>query len=71
VPQFAAPGERNRAFSWFYTGTLGPAALAPTVAGFTGDIVGVPTTVMLIAALVLLTLPLAWMVRPALYTSSV
>jgi MFS family permease len=71
VPEFAAPADRNRAFSWFYTGTLGAGALAPTIAGLIGDSVGMSTTVMLIAALVLLTLPLAWMVRPALYTSSV
>jgi MFS transporter, FSR family, fosmidomycin resistance protein len=70
VPQFAEPSDRNRAFSWFYTGTLGAGALGPTLAGFVGDIAGVPTSVMLIAALVLTTLPLAWLLRPTLYTQS-
>jgi MFS family permease len=65
VPQFSRPAERNRAFSWFYTGTLGAGALAPTVSGFAGDFVGVPTAVTIMAALVLLTLPLAWGLRPA------
>jgi len=68
VPYFATPAARNRAFSWFYTGTLAPSALAPTIAGFFGDMAGVPVTVTLIAALVLLTLPLSWILRPALYT---
>jgi len=68
VPYFATPGARNRAFSWFYTGTLAPGALAPTIAGFVGDLTGIAITVAMIAALVLLTLPLAWILRPALYT---
>ena len=67
VPHFAAPAERNRAFSWFYTGTLG-AALAPTIAGFIGDIAGVTTTIVIVATLVLLTLPLSLRLRLALYT---
>jgi MFS family permease len=66
VPVLVAPTARTRAFSIFYTGTLGSGALAPTVAGLIGDIAGIPTTVTIIAALVLLTLPLAWMLRPAL-----
>jgi MFS transporter, FSR family, fosmidomycin resistance protein len=65
VPQFARPAERNRAFSWFYTGTLGAGALAPTVSGFAADFVGVPAGVMIVAALVLATLPVAWGLRPA------
>jgi MFS transporter, FSR family, fosmidomycin resistance protein len=63
VPHFASAAERNRAFSWFYTGTLGAGALAPTVAGLIGDIVGIPTAVTILAALVLTTLPLAWALR--------
>jgi len=66
VPDFAAPAERNRAFSWFYTGTLGAGALAPTVLGLVGDILGVTTGVVLIAMLVLVTLPLAWLLQPRL-----
>jgi FSR family fosmidomycin resistance protein-like MFS transporter len=68
VPHFAAPGERNRAFSWFYTGTLGAGALAPTIAGFIGDFVGVTTTIVIVAILVLLTLPLSLPLRLVLYT---
>jgi MFS transporter, FSR family, fosmidomycin resistance protein len=68
VPHFAAPAERNRAFSWFYTGTLGAGALAPTTAGFIGDIAGVATTIVIVAILVLLTLPLSLPLRLVLYT---
>jgi MFS transporter, FSR family, fosmidomycin resistance protein len=68
VPHFAAPAERNRAFSWFYTGTLGAGALAPTIAGFIGDTAGVTTTIVIVASLVLLTLPLSLPLRLALYT---
>jgi MFS family permease len=71
VPQFAEPAERNRAFSWFYTGTLAPGALAPTLSGSIGDLAGVPVAVAMIAALVLVTLPLAWRLRSALQTECV
>jgi MFS family permease len=63
VPHFASAAERNRAFSWFYTGTLGAGALAPTVSGLVGDFVGIPTAVIMMATLVLATLPLAWALR--------
>jgi FSR family fosmidomycin resistance protein-like MFS transporter len=69
VPAFASAAERNRAFSWFYTGTLGAGALAPTVSGFIGDAAGAPVTVTIMAALVLLTLPLSWLLRPALHAA--
>lgn len=69
IPDFAVPTARNRAFSWFYTGTLGAGAIAPTVAGLAGDMVGIPAAVGIVAALVLLTLPLAWALRPALHAA--
>ncbi len=44
----------------FYTGTIGAGAVAPTLYGFAGDAFGVPVVaLMLVAAIVLLTLPLA------------
>jgi MFS family permease len=66
VPQFATPDGRNRAFSWFYTGTLSAGALAPTLSGLSGDLIGVHATIALVALLVLVTLPLAAWLRPAL-----
>lgn len=66
VPDFVTPAGRTRAFSLFYTGTLGAGALAPTLSGLVGDALGIPTTIMIIAGLMLASLPLAWLLRPAL-----
>ncbi len=66
VPEFATPDGRNRAFSWFYTGTLSAGAFAPTLSGLSGDLIGVHATIGLVALLVLVTLPLAALLRPAL-----
>ncbi len=66
VPELVAPERRARAFGIFYTGTIGAGALAPAVYGLASDAVGVPHMMMLVAAVVLLTLPLSWALRPAL-----
>jgi MFS transporter, FSR family, fosmidomycin resistance protein len=65
VPDFVTPAGRTRAFSLFYTGTLGAGAVAPTLSGLAGDALGIPTTIVIIAALMLASLPLAWLLRPA------
>jgi MFS family permease len=66
VPLLVAPGRRSRAFSIFYTGTIGSGAVAPIIFGAAGDIFGVPTTLIMIAAVSLVTLPLSALLRPAL-----
>lgn len=66
VPLMVTPERRARAFGVFYTGTIGAGALAPTLYGFVGDAFGVPAALMLVAAVVLITLPLAVLLRPAL-----
>jgi MFS family permease len=66
VPQLVTAEARTRAFSIFYTGTLGAGALAPTFSGLVGDIVGIPITIMITSALVLLAVPLAWPLKPML-----
>jgi len=58
VPHFITPAQRNRAFGIFYTGTLGAAALAPTLSGLVGDMVGLSNAMMLAALIALFTLPL-------------
>jgi MFS family permease len=63
VPLLVTPASRTRAFSVFYTGTIGAGAVAPILYGFAGDTLGVPTTLMLIAGIVLLTLPLVLVIR--------
>ena len=66
VPDLAAPGKRDHAFALFYTGTIGGGALSPILFGRLGDIAGVSTAVMMLAAILLLTLPLSWKVRQGL-----
>jgi MFS transporter, FSR family, fosmidomycin resistance protein len=63
VPELVAPERRARAFGVFYTATIGAGASAPVIYGLIGDRLGVPTTVIIIAALVLLTLPLSVVLR--------
>ncbi|AZE91362.1 MFS transporter [Pseudomonas orientalis] len=66
VPDLAGPGRRDRAFAVFYTGTIGGGALAPVLFGSLGDTTGVPVAVLLLAATLLLTLPLSWRVQRGL-----
>lgn len=66
VPELVAPERRQRAFSIFYTGGIGAGALAPILYGLVSDLIDVPVMMTLIAAVVLVTLPLTWSLRPAL-----
>ena len=64
VPELVVPARRQRAFSIFYTGGVGAGALAPVLYGLASDLADVPTMMMLVAAIVLVTLPLAWRLSP-------
>ena len=66
VPDLAPPERRSHAFGVFYTGTIGAGALSPALYGLFGDAVGVPAAMVLVAGVVLLTLPLAWRLRRVL-----
>jgi FSR family fosmidomycin resistance protein-like MFS transporter len=66
VPELVTPEKRHRAFSIFYTGTIGAGALAPVLYGLASDAVGVPVMMILVAAFVMATLPLAWALRAPL-----
>jgi FSR family fosmidomycin resistance protein-like MFS transporter len=66
VPDLVEPARRTHAFSVFYTGTIGAGAVSPAIYGVLGDAVGVPSALMVVAAVVLLTLPLTLALRPAL-----
>lgn len=66
VPLLVDPGKRTRAFGIFYTGTIGSGAAAPAIYGVLGDMTSVPTAVVVVALMCLLTLPLALILRPAL-----
>jgi MFS transporter, FSR family, fosmidomycin resistance protein len=66
VPDLVAPERRARAFSVFYTGTIGAGAVAPAIYGVIGDALGVPSALMIVAGILLLTLPLSLVLKPAL-----
>ncbi len=66
VPDLVAPAKRQRAFGIFYTGTIGAGAVSPAIYGLLGDAAGIPMTLVLVAAVVLLTLPITLLLRPAL-----
>src|SRR3954447_9625788 len=66
VPELVTPEWRARAFSIFYTGTIGAGAIAPALYGIVGDLVGVPSALLVVAGVVTLTLPLWLTLRPAL-----
>ncbi|MBX6366483.1 MAG: MFS transporter [Rhodospirillales bacterium] len=64
VPELVRPEHRARAFGIFYTGTIGGGALAPILFGAAGDAVGVVPSMIATAAMILLSLPLAWALAP-------
>jgi MFS family permease len=66
VPALVEPQRRQRAFGIFYTGTIGAGAISPAVYGVLGDAVGIPTALTVVAAIVLVTLPITFILRPAL-----
>jgi FSR family fosmidomycin resistance protein-like MFS transporter len=66
VPDLVEPHWRTRALSIFYTGTIGSGAIAPVLFGRVGDAFGVWTALALVAAIVLLTLPIAALLRGVL-----
>lgn len=66
VPELVAPERRQRAFSIFYTGGIGAGALSPVLYGLVSDLIDVPVMMLLIAAVVLVTLPLTWALRATL-----
>jgi MFS transporter, FSR family, fosmidomycin resistance protein len=66
VPELVSPDRRDRAFSLFYTGTIGAGAIAPVLYGLVGDAIGPANASLAVAGICLLTLPLALLLAPAL-----
>lgn len=66
VAELVPAARRARAFGIFYTLTIGAGAVSPLLYGLLGDAFGVPRTIAVIAAVVLLVLPLTLGLRPAL-----
>jgi MFS transporter, FSR family, fosmidomycin resistance protein len=63
VPELVEPHWQTRALSIFYTGTIGSSAVASVLFGRVGDALGVGHALELVAGFVLLTLPLAALLR--------
>jgi FSR family fosmidomycin resistance protein-like MFS transporter len=66
VAELVTPERRARAFSLFYTYTIGAGALAPMAYGFLGDAIGLHRAIATVACMVLLVLPLTLWLRPAI-----
>ncbi|MGO8909517.1 MAG: MFS transporter [Bradyrhizobium sp.] len=66
VPELAPHGREARAFGFFYTVTIGADAIAPTLYGAAGDALGLHGSMLLVAAVVLLVLPLVALLRPVI-----
>jgi MFS family permease len=65
VADLVASDRRSRAYGLYYTVTIAASALAPTVWGLVGDLGGVPVTLGLVGLVVLATIPLCLVLRPA------
>src|SRR6266542_2321374 len=63
VADLVSADRRSRAYGLYYTITLGASALAPTLYGMISDLAGVTATLLTVAALVLVTVPLALALR--------
>ncbi len=63
VPELVTANNRKQAFSIFYTLTLGAGAVSPAIYGLLSDFTGIKITVMVIAVLVLGTIPLTLPLR--------
>jgi len=66
VADLVTPERRSRSYGLYYTVSIGASALAPSLYGLLSDAVGVPATLVTVGAVVLVTLPLCLVLRPAL-----
>jgi FSR family fosmidomycin resistance protein-like MFS transporter len=66
VADLVSAHRRSRAYGLYYTITLGSSALSPTVYGLVSDAAGVRVTLLVVASIVLATVPLALALRTAL-----
>ena len=63
VADLVSADRRSRAYGLYYTVTIMSSALAPSVYGVIGDLAGVSTTLVVVSALVLTTIPLCFVLR--------
>jgi MFS family permease len=65
VADLVTSERRSRAYGLYYTLSIGASSLGPTLYGIVGDAVGAAGTLALVAGVVLTTIPLCLMLRPA------
>ena len=65
VADLVSSERRSRAYGLYYTATIAASAMAPTIWGLVSDLAGVPTTLSMVALVVLTTVPLCLVLRPA------
>lgn len=63
VPELVSVEHQKQAFAIFYTATIGAGSIAPFIYGLISDAIGITTTVMIIAVVVLVTIPLTLPLR--------
>lgn len=63
VPELVPDEQRSQAFSVFYTASMGSGAITPSLFGLLGDAAGVRWTVLIVAFVALVTLPLTLPLR--------
>lgn len=65
VADLVTADRRSRAYGLYYTLAIGASALAPSVYGLVGDVAGVTATLVIVALVVLVTIPLCLVLRAA------
>jgi len=70
VADLVVPEKRSRAYGLFYTLGIGSGALSPTAYGVLSDWAGIPATLASIGILVLVTIPIATLLRTPLKVGS-
>jgi MFS transporter, FSR family, fosmidomycin resistance protein len=63
VADLVEPERRARAYGLYYTLSVGASALAPSILGLVSDVVGPATTLVIVSLVVLVTIPLALVLR--------
>ncbi|MBI2162518.1 MAG: MFS transporter [Candidatus Rokubacteria bacterium] len=65
VADLVTTDRRSRAYGLYYTLAIGASSLAPSVYGLVGDVAGVTATLVIVALVVLVTIPLCLLLRAA------
>ena len=68
VPEFVVAEKRTHAFAIFYTGGSVAGACGPFLFGLLADVVGLVPTIMVVASIALVTVPMVWALRPQFKT---